>query len=358
MRTCGDGMLRNLDVAVVGAGQAGLAMGHFLSSAGLHFVCLDGAERIGDTWRNRYDSLRLFTPAQYDSLPGLPFPAPHDHYPSKDEVAGYLQSYAERFRIPVRLGTRVERVLSSPDGFRLATSSGSVEARAVVVATGAYGSPAIPQLSHGLSPRVQQLHTSEYRRPDQLEPGTTVVVGAGNSGLQIAAQVAQSRRVVLARGSPQAVFPQRLFGRDIFYWFERLRFTDVPADSVPGRVFRRNEPVVGDGPRSLAQRLGLDLRPRVVGAEGTMLRFADGARLRVDAVIWATGYRNDYGWIDLPVLDARGAPLQKRGITSFPGMYFLGLHWMTGRGSSLLGWVGEDARRLLPAIRLHLGARK
>jgi putative flavoprotein involved in K+ transport len=347
-------MSNRLDVAVIGAGQAGLAMGYYLSRVGLAFACLDARERVGQSWRDRYDSLRLFTPSQYDALPGKSFPAPEDHYPTKDEVASFLEGYAKQFAIPVQLGVQVQRLTADPGGYLLNTSRGEIRARAVVVATGAYGVPFVPAFAGKLSPHVHQVHSCGYRNPGGLRPGTVLVVGAGNSGLQIASELARSRRVVLARGARQVVFPQRLLGRDIFYWFERLKFTDVPAGSRMGRVFQRNEPIVGEAPEALARRLGLELRPRVIDTDGTFAAFADGSRERIDAVVWATGYRPDYSWIDLPIVGDLGHPIHTAGVSIVPGLFFLGLRWLTGRGSSLLGWVGHDAERLLPAIAAHV----
>lgn len=347
-------MITSLDVAVIGAGQAGLAMGYYLSREGLAFACLDSADRVGQSWRNRYDSLRLFTPSQYDALPGKPFPAPEDHYPTKDEVASFLEGYAKQFEIPVQLGVQVQKLTAAPGGYLLNTSRGEIKARAVVVATGAYGVPFVPAFASRLSPRVQQVHSCGYRNPGEIRPGTVLVVGAGNSGLQIASELARSRRLVLARGTRQVVFPQRLLGRDIFYWFERLKFTDVPAGTIVGRFFQRNEPIVGEAPEALARRLGLELRPRLIDTAGSFAAFADGRRERIDAVVWATGYRPDYSWIDLPTVDDLGHPIHTAGVSILPGLFFLGLRWLTGRGSSLLGWVGHDAERLLPAIAAHL----
>jgi putative flavoprotein involved in K+ transport len=341
----------SLDVAIVGAGQAALALAHELAGGPLRHLCISSDDRVGDSWRRRFDSLRLFTPAQYDSLPGFPFPAATDHYPGKDEVADYLEAYAARFAIPVQLATRVTRLTHDGDDFILDTTRGPLRARQVVLATGSYGEPHTPEFAGRLAPAVAQVHAARYRNPACLPPGPVVVVGGGASGVQIAAELAATRSVTLCRGRPELVLPQRIFGRDIWYWLERT--PDVPADSWLGRRLSRSDPLVGEGPGGLSRRLGVVLRRRVVDARGDRLVLADATRLAVTSVVWATGYRHDLGWIDLPVKDARGAPLTRGGVSPVPGLYFLGLRWMRSRGSSLLGWVGRDARYIAGLLADH-----
>ncbi len=341
----------SVDVAIVGAGQAALALSHALLGSGLRHLCLGAEPRIGDSWRRRWDSLRLFTPAQYDCLPGLPFPAPFDHYPHKDEVADYLESYAKHFVLPVRLDTHVTGLRQGGASFIVTTSQGLVRARQVVLATGSYGAPWIPPFAAHLAPAIVQLHAAHYRRPELLPPGPVVIVGSGASALQIAAELATTRPVTLCVGRRQPVLPQRLLGRDIWFWLECL--PDWPADHWLGRRLARSEPVVGDGPRALAHRHGVRLRARVVDADTDTLRLADGTRLTTPTIVWATGHRHALDWVDLPVRDARGAPLQRGGVSPVPGLYFLGLRWMRSRGSSLLGWVGEDAAWIAAQLRAH-----
>lgn len=332
-----------LDVAIVGAGQAALALAHYLSTRPMRYLCVTADERVGDAWRRRFDSLRLFTPAQYDGLPGLPFPAPTDHYPTKDDVAGYLESYAAHFSIPVQLATRVTR-LTHDGAFVLATTRGELRARQVVLATGSYGEPYTPEFAARLAPAVAQVHAARYRDPTSLPPGPVVVVGGGASGVQIAAELAATRSVTLCRGKPEVVLPQRIFGRDIWYWLERT--PDVAADSWLGRRLSRSDPLVGEGPGGLSRRLGVVSKVRAVDAAGDHLILADRTHLPVRNVVWATGYRHRLDWIDLPITTPRGEPLHRGGVSPVPGLYFLGLRWMRSRGSSLLGWVGRDARHI------------
>ena len=305
---------------------------------------MDGAAAVGSSWREHWDSLQLFTPAQYNALPGLPFPQPADTYPGKDEVADYLQEYAARFAMPVRLSTRVTGLKRGRGEFLIETEGAQLSAEQVVVATGPFHGPSIPDLARDLSPEVRQLHSSGYLNPEALSTGAVLVVGGGNSGAQIAQELAASRQVYLSQGRRLPVVPPRLWGRSLFWWLETLGVTKVPADSALGRRMRGNDDVViGARPRELLRAGRLVLLPRAVGAGGGVVVFADGRRLAVSTVIWATGYRSDYGWLDLPVLDAEGQPVHRRGVSTAAGLYFLGLRWQHTTGSALLGWVGHDA---------------
>ena len=338
------------DVIVIGAGQAGLAIGYHLARQGRDFVILDGAARIGDTWRSRWDSLRLFTPAQYDGLPGMPFPADADTYPGKDQVAAYLETYATTFGLPVRLDTRVTRLSRDGDRFVVDTASGSLSASQVVVATGPFQTPAIPRMAADLDAQVTQLHSGAYRNPDQVPDGTVVVVG-GNSGCQIAQELAATHPVHLALGQRLPVLPQRLAGRDLFWWLTTTRLMRITADSRPGRRLRQRDAVIGTGPRQL-RRHGARVRPRVTAAAGRTIDFADGSQLDdVAAVIWATGYRLDHSWVDVPEgIDDAGVIIQRRGVTPTPGLYTIGQAWQHTRGSGLLGFVADDAAELAERI--------
>jgi putative flavoprotein involved in K+ transport len=334
-----------LDVLVIGAGQAGLAVGHHLARHGLRFLLADAAPQIGESWRGRWDSLRLFTPAEYDALPGLPFPAPPGTYPSKDDVADYLRSYAQHFDLPVLCGARVERLERLGDtGFRVATSQGVLCARHVVVATGPFQQPHVPDLGCGFD-GVTQVHSAGYRHPGQLPDGRVLVVGAGNSGVQIALELARTHDVHLAVGTRPRAVSQRPLGRDLFWWLTRTGAVTRPASSPMAKAFRRlsNELIIGTTWSDL-DRAGVTTHARLTGARDRTASFADGDTLDgVSSVIWATGYRHDYPWLDVPgVWDGRQVH-HERGRTAVPGLWFLGLPWQHSRGSALLGFVGQDA---------------
>lgn len=364
-----------LDVIVIGAGQAGLAVAWHLAQQHARFVVLDAAPQLGHSWRTRWDSLRLFSPAQYDSLPGMDFPAALDTYPGKDDVADYLTGYAEQFQLPILLGHRVTRLQHHPTTngqrpvFTVHTSHGPLRARQVVVATGAFQKPHRPSLADALDDRVVQVHSAHYRNPDQLPPGPVLVVGAGNSGLQIAEELAThptatgssdkdrgpERPVHLAVGATPPQLPQRFAGRDLFWWLSTTGAITRPATSLLVRRMRARGDVVIGTNLSRVKSLGVTARSRVTGAGPLGVEFADGTRLAPASVIWSTGFTADYTWMDVPgvITDTPrgGTVIHKRGVTAVPGLYFIGLPWQHSRGSALLGFVRHDAAWL--ADRLY-----
>ena len=338
------------DVVVVGAGQAGLAIAWYLARQGLRFLVLEAAAELGHSWRSRWDSLTLFTPAQYDALPGLPFPGAADTYPTKEPVADYLRAYADAFRLPVRLNARVTSLSRSGVGFEVRTADQTFLARRVVVATGPFQVPFIPAAARGLDSAVAQIHSADYRNPQALPDGPVLVVGGGNSGLQIAEELSASRRVDVSVGANPPMLPQRLLGRDLFWWLTHLGLMRVPAESRLGRrVQARGEFVIGTSRRSL-KRAGVTFRPRLVAADGRTVRFADGSTLDADVVLWATGYRTDYSWISIPDVVRDDRVAHRRGVTDVPGLYFLGLSWQHTRGSALLGFIDDDASHIADHI--------
>lgn len=338
-----------LDVVVIGGGQAGLAMAWHLAREQLRFTVLEAGPELGHTWRSRWDSLRLFTPAQHDGLPGMPFPGPPDTYPGKDAAAGYLQAYAAAFGLPVRLNARVTRLSRTQDGFDVRTENEAFRARQIVVATGPFQVPFVPPVAGRLDGSVTQLHSSAYRSPQALPPGPVLVVGGGNSGFQIARELAATRPVGLSTATKAPVLPQRLAGKDLFWWLTQLRLMRVTTQSRPGRRMSAREFIIGTSRREL-QAAGVRFRPAVTGADGRTIRFTDGTSMDATVVIWATGYRPDYSWIDIPGVTVGGQVIHRRGVTEVSGLYFLGLSWQHTRGSALLGFVGDDAAYLAPLI--------
>jgi putative flavoprotein involved in K+ transport len=347
------------ETVVIGGGQAGLTVGYELAKRGRPFVILDANERIGDAWRNRWDSLRLFTPAHFSRLPGLKLPAANWSYPTKDEMADYLETYAERFELPVRTGVAVDR-LSKEDG-RFVVSAGDlrIEAENVIVATGACQIPAIPAFARELDPRILQIHSGEYRNPSQLQEGDVLLVGAGNSGAEISVELAGSHRCVLA-GPKVGEIPVRhgtLPARLGFRVFRFLMHRVVKADNPIGRkvaAAHGADPLVRTRSRDILAA-GVERVPRVTGVEGGRPVLEDGRVLDVANVVWCTGFRTDFGWIDVPVFDEAGKPRHVRGaVDSAPGLYFLGLDFLYSASSSVLPGRGRDAKY----IAKHIAARQ
>jgi putative flavoprotein involved in K+ transport len=281
----------------------------------------------------------------------MPFPAPDDTYPTKDPVADYLQAYAAAFDLPVRLNARVTRLTKTDDGFEVQTADNTFQARQVVVATGPFQVPFVPPMAAKLDPSVTQVHSADYRNPQALAEGPVLVVGGGNSGFQIAEELAASRTVDLSIATRYPMLPQRWAGRDLFWWLTRLGVLRVTVGSRPGRRMSRRDFVIGTNRRRL-EKAGVRFRPRLVDAEGRTVRFADHRLLEdVGVVVWATGYRPDYAWIHMPGVVREGHVVHRRGVTEVPGLYFLGLSWQHTRGSALLGFVHEDAAFLADRIQ-------
>jgi putative flavoprotein involved in K+ transport len=341
-----------VDVAVIGAGQAGLAVGHYLGDSGRSFRILEASESVGAAWRKRWDSLVLFTSRQFDALPGLAFPGDPDGYPTRDETVAYLERYAESFELPIEFLSPVSSLVRSEDGFVLSVPGRSISAEQVVVATGPFQSPSIPAISVELSQDVQQMHSVDYRGPDDVAGGAVLVVGGGNTGFQIAKELSATRAVNLAVGSRQLPLPQRILGRDLFWWLTKLGLLGKSIDSRLGKRAQGRETLIGSSPRELRNRYGVTLKPRATGAKGRAVMFADGTELDVDAVVWATGYRRDHSWIALPIFNPDGRVRHQRGVTDVPGLYFVGLPWQYTRGSALIGFVKDDARYIADQIQV------
>jgi len=344
------------DTIVVGAGQAGLAAGYYLRKAGLRFLLVDAAREIGASWERRWDTLRLFTPARYNGLPGLPFPGERYALPGKDAVAAYLKEYAHHFDLPVRLGVAVRSLRRDAGRFVLTTSDGAaISAASVIVATGANQRPYIPAFAASLAPHIVQVHSDDYRRPAQLPAGPVLVVGAGNSGAQIALELADAGRQAILSGRDTGSMPRRLLGRDIYDWLWPTIMrpsVDTPLGRrlMQGRLFR-GDPLIGIPAQSF-ERPGLSRTGRTLSVKDGFPVMDDGQVLRdVAAVVWCTGFRPDFSWIELPVLGLDGYPLHRRGIAhGVPGLAFVGMRYQHRMGSALLGGVGEDAAFVAEAI--------
>ncbi len=355
-----------VETVVIGAGQAGLSVGHHLARLGRRFVILDANARIGDAWRNRWDSLRLFTPARYCGLAGMPFPAPPHSFPTKNEFADYLEAYAAHFNLPVRTGVKVDRVSRDTDRYVVTAGDRRVEAAHVVVAMSNYQSPRVPAFARDLAPGIVQLHSSAYRNPGQLREGDVLLVGAGNSGAEIAMELSRSHRTFVS-GRDTGHVPFRIegrLGRLLVPVVLRLLFHRVLTVATPmGRkarpkVLTQGGPLVRTKPRDLA-KAGVERVGRVAGVRGGLPVLEDGRVLTVGSVVWCTGFDPGFSWIDLPIFDERGEPRHERGsVASEPGLYFVGLHFLYAFSSAMIHGVARDAERIAALIDARARARE
>jgi putative flavoprotein involved in K+ transport len=356
--------VERFETVVVGGGQAGLSVGYQLAERGRDFVILDASERVGDAWRHRWDSLMLFTPARINGLAGMRFPARGDEFVGKEAMADYLESYASRFELPVRTGVRVDRVSRGGPGFSIEAGDRRFEAANVVIAMANYQVPHIPPFASLLDPRVVQFHAHDYRNPSQLRPGRVLVVGAGNSGADIAIEVAKTHATVMA-GKEFGHVPFRIepwFARNVLIRLVRFLGHRILTVRTPiGRTIRPKflagaAPLVRVKPKDLV-RAGIERVPRVAGVRDGKPLLDDDRVLDVDNVIWCTGYGPGFDWIDLPVLDERDEPTHERGIVpSEPGPYFVGLKFLFSATSDTVTGVGRDAQRVAKHIASRSGA--
>ena len=345
----------DLEVLIIGAGQAGLAQGYHLAQRGISFQIVDASPEVGHTWRTRWDSLKLFTAGQYNSLPGMEFPAERDTYPGKDAVADYLRAYAERFELPVRVNSPVTRLTRDGGHYVAETPGGAISAAQIVVATGPFQAPFIPPLAAGLDSGVAQIHSAAYRKPDDLPEGRILVAGAANSGQQIALELSASREVDIAVGQKLPTLPQRFLGRDLWWWLTTLRIARVRVSSRLGQRLSERDVVIGGGLKELRRR-GVGVRPRVEAADGSTVTFEGGEAASYDGVVWATGFRVDHSWIEIPeAMDEQQRIRHVRGVTASPGLYTIGMTWQHTRTSALLGWVGADAAYVAEQIEKKEG---
>jgi putative flavoprotein involved in K+ transport len=348
-----------VDAIVIGGGQAGLSVGYYLARQGMRFVILDASARIGDAWRHRWDSLRLFTPARFDGLAGMPFPGNPDAFPTKNEMADYLEAYARRFALPVRSGVTVDRLWREGDTYFVRAGGRLLEASHVVVAMSSYQKPRVPAFARQLDPTIVQLHSLEYRRPDQLREGGVLLVGAGNSGAEIGVDVAKTHRTWLA-GRNTGEMPFRtnswislklLLPFMFRVIFHRLLTVDTPLGrkARPG-VISKGTLLIRTKSAELAAA-GVERAPRVAGVRNGQPLLEDGRVLDVSNVIWCTGFDNGLSWIELPIFEEDGEPRHHRGIADKePGLYFVGLHFLYSMSSTMIHGVARDADRIVSTI--------
>jgi putative flavoprotein involved in K+ transport len=348
-----------VNTVVIGGGQAGLSVGYHLSRHGVPFVILDASPRVGDAWRHRWDSLHLFTPARASSLDGMPFPAAPFSFPTKDAMADYLEAYATRFALPVRSGVRVDRLSRLGDRFLVVAGDIRFEADNVVVAMGHYQRPRRPAFAADLRPDIVQLHSYEYRSPAQLRPGHVLVVGAGNSGAEIAIETVKSHPTWLAGretgqvpfrvdGLAARLFLSRFVLRVIFH--RVLSIATPIGRKVRPKMLHRAAPLIRTRPKDLVAA-GVGRVPRVVGVRNGLPLLENGRVGDVANIVWCTGFDAGFSWIDLPVFGADGQPQHEGGVAAAePGLYFVGLPFLYAFSSEMIQGVGRDAARISGAI--------
>ncbi len=361
------------DTLVIGGSQSGLAAGYYLNRAGGSFLIVDANQRSGDTWRGRWDSLRLFSPAQYDSLPGLPLAMPKGTFPGKDVLADYLEGYASHFNLPILRGVRVTRVARNAGDFIVECGDRTFSCANVIVAVGAYSRPLIPDSSALLNSSIHQVHSSEYRRPADVVGDHVLVVGFGTSGIEIAMELAAAGRRVLLSGRPTAqplsrfvpaIFEGknpilRLMGAAYWYFMHRVVTIDTPLGrKAKSQISLRGQPLVRLN-REDALAAGIEHVARLAGVAEGKPSLEDGRGLDISAVVWCTGFRPNYQFLELPelLLDRTGLPIAPHGIVEqIPGLYFVGLPFQVGLTSTLVGGAGRDAALVVRHIVQHRNA--
>jgi putative flavoprotein involved in K+ transport len=341
-----------VEVLVIGAGQAGLGAAHHLSQRTDREVLVVDRAPVGQVWRDRWDSLQLFTPRRFSALPGLPFPGGPTRSPSRLEMADYLEQYADRLPVPVETGVEVTG-LEDDSGLVARTSAGDVRAEHVVLATGPFHKPFVPPAAERLAPGVVQLHSYDYGRPSDLPEGPVLVVGGGNSAAQLAVELARTREVTVAAPREPWFLPEDVLGVSMYWWTLLTGVLNADADARVSRyVRRRGDSIVGKELQALVRSRRVALHTsRVVDADGAVVVLQDGTRLPVRNVLWCTGFRPDTGWIDVPgAVDERGEPVHEAGASPVPGLHWMGLPWQTRLNSSIIDGVDRDAKALADRI--------
>jgi putative flavoprotein involved in K+ transport len=348
-----DFLTKNWDTVIIGGGQSGLAIGYFLKKMNRQFIILDENEKIGHSWTIRWDSLLLFTHAQSDGLPGMPFPAPKGFYPNKDQMAEYLQSYAIKFSLPVQSGVRVNHLVYRNNNYEIDTSSGKIFASKVVIATGTNPYPKVPAISSDLNPEIFQIHSSSYKNPEMLPAGDVLVVGAATSGIEIALEVSKTHKTYIS-GTPSFHIPDGVmkYGGRFFWWvMSNIITIKTPIGKrAKKKIFNGGSPLIRVSADDL-DIAGIKRFPRLTGVKDGFPQFADGSVLQVSAIVWATGYRPDFSWIEPNIADSSGWPVTYRGVSSVcKGLYFVGMPFQYALTSGLVGGVGRDAKYISKRI--------
>ncbi|MCC2528498.1 NAD(P)/FAD-dependent oxidoreductase [Bacillus halotolerans] len=340
------------DTIVIGAGQAGISIGYYLKQSEQKFIILDKSHEVGESWKDRYDSLILFTSRMYSSLPGMYLEGEKHGFPSKDEIGAYLKKYVGKFEIPIQLRTEVISVLKLKNYFLIKTNREEYQTKNLVIATGPFHTPSIPSISKNLANNINQLHSSQYKNSKQLVHGNVLVVGGGNSGAQIAVELSKERVTYLACSNKLVYLPLLVRKRSIFWWFDKLGVLNASNTSILGKfIQKKGDPIFGYELKHAIKQKEIILKKRVISGNQNEIIFQDSSKLEVNNIIWATGFSNPLSWIQIEgFFDKEGEIIHDRGVSTVEGLYFIGLPWQHRRGSALLQGVGNDADYIVKQI--------
>lgn len=346
--------MTSIDVLVIGAGQAGLAMGFHLRKTSFRFLLVDGGVRVGDSWRRRYDSLTLFTPRAMSALPGLSLQGDPQGYASRDEFADYLETYADHFGFPLEMNMGIKRLERVNSHFRATSFNGQeLEADVIILANGGFQTPIVPSISKNLSSHIQQFSADSYKNPSQIPAGNVVVVGDGATGRDIASELAASHTVYLATGKPRRLVPEKILGVSTWWWLEKLGILTAPSESYVGKRLRAAD-AFPNRERSLddLRRKGIQILPKLTHAVDDTVTFENGASVSVSSVVWLVGYRDDSDWVVMPeIKDEKGNFIHRQGVSPVPNLFFIGRPWQTSRASAIIHGVSRDAEVIVDRIK-------
>lgn len=341
------------DFIIIGAAQAGLSMAYHLKKNDKNFLIIDKENEIGASWLNRWNSLKLFTPTEFNHLEGMPFPAPKGNYPNKYEVAGYFKAYAKTFDFPIQLNTFADCVEKSDNYFTIKTNKGDLLCKEVIIATGPFHIPYTPKFHNNISEDIFQIHSNYYKNPDQLQDGETLVVGGGDSGFQILDEISKNTEstTYFSGNTDIRTLPQEILGKTLWWWFTITGFLSFSKDSWIGKkISKSKQPIIGTDVKSIIKRNNVVPVGYTINSENNTIKTTKKTLNNIKNIVWATGYKPNFKWINNIELTRDGYPKHHRGISTTNGLYFIGLPWLHTRGSATLGGIKKDAKYLAQKI--------
>ena len=343
------------DYIIIGAGQAGLSISYYLTQLKKDFLIVDANDEVGKPWLKRWDSLKLFTPSEFNHLPGLEFPLKKGHYANKYEVADYLKSYVKHFNMPIELNQKINHLEKTAEGFSIKSETKTYQAKEVIIATGPFHTPFTPLCHKKIDADIIQIHSENYKNPNQLQDGATLVVGAGDSGVQILEEISNTERTVYFSGKTNiSTLPQEFLGKTLWWWFSKIGFLSFNKYSFIGKKISKGlQPVIGTDVKALFKKPNVVCVGRTLDANKTEITFEKGTKTDIKNIVWATGFKPNFDWIKGVELDDNHYPKNFRGVSNIKGLYYIGLPWLYTRGSATLGGVQKDAKYLHDYIKEH-----